>query len=172
MTAVELPDVLRLPRDQWAEHPHYPSQVLLMGSHEHFRHTSRSLVERARKGGDMAAIGWVFAAWKSAMAGHEHYEEGKLYPYLEARWGLSCDALRAGHHTLSELEAGVHAAIEREDREALHATLGAHHDALMEHLEIEETFVIPALLALSPDEFRRYANSGIRSLLADLHERG
>ena len=40
---------------------------------------------------------WIFRQWMYAMGNHERYEEGKLYPYLEARWGLSCESLREGH---------------------------------------------------------------------------
>lgn len=168
MTVAERQDALRLPRDRWPDHPHYPSQALLLGSHDHFRQTSRTLVERASRGGNIASIGLVFSMWKSAMSNHERYEEGKLYPYLEARWGLSCDALRDGHDTLAQLEQAVRSAVDREDQEALHAALSAHDETLLAHLDEEEALVIPALLALRPEEFDRYAHSSIRTLLAEL----
>ena len=107
MTATTAQDALRLPREQWPSHPNYPRQVLLLGSHESFRRLSSSLLARVKGDGDLAAIGWVFDYWKSGMSGHEHYEEGKLYPYLEARWGLSCDELRGGHHELGMLDKRV-----------------------------------------------------------------
>lgn len=163
--------VLDLPRDAWADHPRYPRQVLLLGSHESFRRTSASLVRRAESGGDAAAIGWVFDYWKSAMSGHERYEEHKLYPYLEARWGLSCDPLRAGHHQLAALDAAVRAAVDACDgpaTPALHTALATHDAALSAHLDVEEELIIPALLALSPDEFETYYHSNIHTLLSRL----
>lgn len=162
---------LDLPRHAWPDHPRYPRQVLLLRAHEYFRRTSRDLVRRADAGRDAAAIGWVFGAWKSAMSGHERYEEHKLYPYLEARWGLSCDPLRAGHHQLSELDAAVRAAVADCDgpaSAALHAALSIHDAALSAHLDVEEALVVPALLALSPDEFETYYRNNIRTLLAHM----
>jgi hemerythrin-like domain-containing protein len=133
--------------------------VLLLRSHQAFRETSRVLCRRARDGGDSAAIGWIFNAWKSGMHSHERYEEYKLYPYLERRWGLSMEALQEGHALLSAKEEDVRAAFrdtEGPASEALVAALQAHHDVLLEHLDLEEDVVIPALLALEPDEFEAY----------------
>lgn len=162
--------VLDLPRTAWPDHPRYPQQVLLLGSHEGFRRTSASLVRRAEAGRDAAAIGWVFDYWKSAMSGHERYEEYKLYPYLEARWGLSCEPLRAGHHQLAALEDAVRAAVRKDDGAALHTTLATHDAALLAHLDAEESLVIPALLALSPEEFDTYYHNNIHTLLSRLGE--
>jgi len=160
--------VLSLPRAQWAQHPHYPSQVLLLGGHKTFRHLSRVLLRRAETGGDIPGIGWVFAQWKSAMGSHEGYEEHKLYPYLEARWGLSCAALQAGHTALHACDQAVRDALRDADRGALVAALREHDRVLLDHLDDEEALVIPALLALSPGEFDTYARSDIRTLLAGL----
>ena len=156
---------LRLPRHAWTDHPRYPTQTLLLGSHDSFRRTSSTLIARAESGGDLAGIQWVFSYWKSAMRGHEHYEEHKLYPYLEARFPLSCDALRAGHDHLAELDTAVRDA---EDLPALAAALKAHDAVLCAHLEAEEALVIPALLALAPEEFETYYHSDIRTLLRTL----
>lgn len=162
------PARLDLPRDQWAEHPHWPAQTLLLGAHDHFRHTSQTLLRRASQGGDIAGIGWVFSYWKLAMSGHERYEEGKLYPYLEARWGLSCAALEDGHQALAQVDRRVRAAVDAEDREALVTALTEHDRVLIAHLDAEERTVIPALLALSPEEFADYYNGDITTLLASL----
>lgn len=163
--------ILDLPRHTWPDHPRFPQQVLLLSAHKSFRLTSRSLVRRAESGGDAAAIGWVFDYWKSAMSGHERYEEHKLYPYLEARWGLSCDPLRAGHHQLEALDAAVRAAVAGCDgaaTPALHTALMTHDAALLAHLDVEEELVVPALLALSPAEFEAYCDNDIRTLLSRL----
>jgi len=163
---------LSLPRDAWASHPHFPHQTLLLGSHEAFRTTSRTLVDRARRGGDTAALRWVFLRWKAAMGNHEHYEEGKLYPYLEARWGLDLDPARAGHTAVAEAEEAVlrAATVDGPATEALARALADHDAVLLTHLDLEEAVVIPALLALSPAEFEAYTSSSLRRLLADLGE--
>ena len=54
---------------------------------------------------------------------------------------------------------------------ALADALRAHHEALIEHLALEEELVIPALLALEPAEFEDYYHSDIRGLLQRLDER-
>jgi hypothetical protein len=80
---------LSLPRSQWTEHPNWPSQVLLLRSHQAFRETSRVLCRRARDGGDSAAIGWIFNAWKSGMHSHERYEEYKCLVPPRSTGGVS-----------------------------------------------------------------------------------
>ena len=167
---------LTLPRDQWTRHPHYPRQTLLLNSHESFRRTSRVLLRRAEGGSDAAAIGWVFRAWKAAMRSHEGYEEHKLYPYLERRWGLSMATAEEGHRKLAELDAAVRGAVTAiptggDATPALADALRAHDEALVAHLALEEALVIPALLALEPAEFEDYSMSDIRGLLQRLDER-
>lgn len=152
---------LSLPRDAWEAHPNFPSQVLLLGSHRQFRRISRQLIEQADTGRRREAILAVFGYWKSAMRGHEHYEEGKLYPYLQHRWGLDCTPLEQGHRALAEADAAVRAA---DDATLVHA-LEDHHAILMRHLDAEEALVIPALLALSREDFETYYDSPIRYLL-------
>ena len=172
MLTAEDRSVLSLPREQWTAHPRYPQQVLLLGAHRQFRHLSRRLAQRAARGGDTTAIRRLFEPWKHMMThGHERYEEHKLYPYLEARWGISCDALRAGHADLHACDAAVRAALDSSGSDAspaLAAALQAHDDALSAHLDQEEAVVIPALLALSPEEFEAYSRSDIRTLLRAL----
>ena len=164
---------LRLSRPQWPDHPHYPDQVLLVGSHNSFRRTSELLVRRAESGRDPDALRWTFRYWKSAMRSHEGYEEYKLYPYLTARWGISCDELRDGHHELAEVEVAVLAALDEDDgpaTEALVEALTAHDTILQAHLDLEEEIVVPALLALTPREFDAYYSGHITTLLAQLRQ--
>lgn len=168
-----LPAALSLSPSQWPSHPHFPAQTLLLRSHESFRRTSQTLVQRAQAGRDAQAIGWVFGAWKSAMKNHEAYEEYKLYPYLEMRWGLDMDPAEQGHHALGLLDAQVRQAVKPGDATpALTAALTQHHDALLAHLDLEERLVIPALLALTPQEFERYSRSTLSMLLRDPHPTG
>jgi hypothetical protein len=147
---------LRLPRTAWAEHPNFPNQTLLLGSHRSFRATSRWLLARAEDGAPRSGVLASFAWWKGAMHGHERYEEGKLYPYLEHRWGLSCADLTAGHEALADADARIRAA----DGDGLADALGIHHAVLMDHLDAEERRVIPALLALEAQEFVDYTEHG------------
>lgn len=155
---------LSLPRDAWATHPKFPEQVLLLGSHASFRATSRRLIERADRGASRSNLLSTFSMWKYAMGGHEHYEEQKLYPFLEHRWGLETEILSEGHEALAQADRVVRDA----HGDALLAALEAHHDILMEHLDIEERTVIPALLALSAEEFRLYAENPLWRILEEL----
>ena len=166
------PAALSLPREDWPGHPHFPHQTLLLHSHESFRRTGALLLRRARDGGDAPGIGKVFRAWKSAMRSHEAYEEFKLYPYLERRWGLSMHAAERGHRALGDADAAVREALASGPASpALCDALDRHQEVLLAHLELEEQLVIPALLALTPDEFEQYTTWDIRSLLQGLELR-
>lgn len=150
-----------IPREQWPTHPHYPEQVLLLGSHENFRRVSRYLVHAAEAGEDITGIASLYLRWISAMRSHEAYEERKLYPYLARRWQLSFASAQAGHETLharhDEVVAALKIAAEGGDATPeLAEALRRHDHALDEHLEHEEDLVIPRLLELSPDEFQAY----------------
>ncbi len=143
-------------REHWESHKNYPKQVLLLGSHENFRRISGVLVERAQEFGYGAGIESLYRRWKSAMGGHEYYEERKLYPYLAKRWGVSFDDAEAGHEALRVRDRDVQAAfLDPSSPTALVDALVGHHDVLIEHLRYEEDLVIPLLLQLSEDEFRR-----------------
>lgn len=183
--ATSCPDI---PREQWSSHPHWPSQVLLLGSHANFRRISSYLVElaeadlEAESSRSLTTIASLYLRWISAMRSHEAYEEHKLYPYLGARWGLSMAEAEAGHHELHERHAAVVDAIARlaeldteseashlrTARQTLVAALQAHDRTLDAHLEVEEQLVIPPLLSLEPEEFHRYTNLSIEALLAEL----
>lgn len=162
---------LQLPRAAWSAHPNYPRHLLLVRSHAGFRRTSQQLIDRAEAGEDAQRIEWGFRMLKWAMRGHEGYEEHKLYPFLEARWALNCDSLRAGHEALAQADERVHSAATESVGAATTALVDAlvAHDTILEaHLDAEEALVVPALLALSPTEFDTYYNSDIETLLATL----
>ena len=161
---------LLLPRADWAHHPRFPHQTLLLGGHAGFRRTSRSLVDSSSAGRSPRGLLWVFRTWKAAMHSHERYEETKLYPYLEARWGLSMEPARSGHDVLARCERDVLAAAAA-GGDRFEATLRAHDEVLCAHLDLEEQLVIPALLALEPEEFDDYIHSDIRGLLQRLEAR-
>lgn len=160
---------LNLPRAQWADHPRFPQQVLLVRSHASFRRFSRHLIELAKRGAPARHIGQGFHSLKAAMRGHEAYEEHKLYPYLEARFGIACQTMRDGHHALDAADQGVRRALEASANttptDALIDALERHDEVLHTHLEHEEDVVIPALLALSPDEFAFYYDNTIDTLI-------
>lgn len=163
-----------LPRSEWPSHPNYPQQVLLMGAHQNFREISLHVVTLVKEQRAPRAKR-LFSSWMMAMRGHEHYEESKLFKYLSQRYGLSMSALEEGHEELHEKEAWVNdgfAACAREDsqehRDALVEALLAYRDVLWAHLKLEEDTVIPLLLAMTPEEFQRYYNGDIQSLLEEL----
>lgn len=166
----------RLPREQWAQHPHFPSQALLLGSHASFCAINAQLVLQARRGGTTAHLEQRYRSWIAAMRSHEGYEEHKLYPYLARRWGVSFEEAEAGHHALHKAHAGVLSAFSglRADedsadrRDTVVQALEAHERVLQAHLQVEEDLVIPLLLALRPEEFERYYYSSIRTLMRDL----
>ena len=137
---------LQLPRALWTAHPNHPHQVLLLESHRSFRATSQMLIDRAQRPHRRAATLASFSWWKSAMSRHEHYEEAKLYPFLEHRWGLDCAAMHRGHEALSEADTRVRAA---RSTGALIEALEEHHAVLIDHLDEEEQLIVPALLELS-----------------------
>ncbi|MCA9712787.1 MAG: hemerythrin domain-containing protein, partial [Myxococcales bacterium] len=146
-----------LPRDQWPDHPHWPTQTLLLGSHRDFRFISRRLVVAARAGEELDWIHFMIPRWIGAMRSHEAYEERKLYPYLVRRWSLSFDRAEAGHRQLHDRGRAVRQALatmesagEPSDAApALADALEVHDVVLCEHLDHEEDLVIPALLELS-----------------------
>jgi len=143
-------------RKEWESHKNYPNQVLLLGSHENFRRIGSLLVDRAQDSGDSAGVESLYRRWKSAMGGHEYYEENKLYPYLTRRWGVSFRDAEAGHKALRTRDIDVRGAfLETSSSTALADALVKHHEVLIEHLRYEEDLVIPLLLELSGDEFNR-----------------
>ncbi len=163
-----------LTRERWHEHPNYPAQVLLLGSHRSFREVSRTVIERARSAQSVVGARWLYHRWMMAMKGHERYEESKLYPYLRRRFGVVTATLQSGHQRMHVLEGRVRDAFEAEDAHApdsaLHDALAAYDAHLREHLLEEEDLVIPLLLAMSPEEFRRYGSRPIERLLKELGE--
>ena len=149
---------LQLPRDTWQDHPNYPQQLLLLGAHQRFRVTGQMLIDRAHHAHRRASTLNSFSWWKSAMSRHEHYEEAKLYPFLEHRWGLDCAALEAGHEALAKADARVRAA---DSTDMLVAALTDHQAILTKHLDAEERLVIPALLELDRAEFDIYTRHSL-----------
>ncbi len=183
--------VPQIAREDWASHPNYPQQALLLGSHRNFRRVSQYLISSARSVIDpsreadrsrQAGRSWqarqlrrlrdLFVQWKGAMRSHEAYEEGKLYPYLEARYGVSMAELREQHEALVPLERAALDAWAAREREALIGALEGHDRALDAHLQQEEDMVIPLLLAMPPTEFDAYYRGSINALLRALADGG
>lgn len=157
-----------LERSEWSGHPNYPRQLLLLGSHENFRRINATLIRRAEQGERIDLLDILYRRWISAMRSHEGYEEHKLYPYLERRWGVSFAEASEGHQALHDVDARVRAACRARDREAAIAAFSEHAEVLDAHLALEEELVIPLLLALEPAEFERYTRLPIQLLLRDL----
>ncbi len=102
------------------------------------------------------------------MKNHEGYEEGKLYPFLEAKYGVSMAVLELQHQGLGLAEDRVYKAVRDGDALQFAHALKKHDEVLVSHLAQEEDMVIPLLLSLEPKEFRRYSNRHILELLRDL----
>lgn len=185
--------VPRIPRNEWASHPRFAEQGLLLESHATFRGRSDWIIDRLR---DLAPRGevdarrrarWLkrmraeFSWWRSSMGAHERYEERKLYPYLCARYRLTFDDLQAGHRELhalaDQIESAFVAARADDGRERsllsllplseLIQTVENHRDALLRHLELEENKVIPILLAMPKAEFQHFVATPIEHLLSN-----
>jgi hypothetical protein len=93
------------------------------------------------------------------MRSHEHYEEYKLYPFLQRRFGDSTECLERGHQQLHAAVDRVRAAYTGLESAEISSALRAHDAVLLEHLDQEEELVIPRLLELAPDEFDAYYRS-------------
>ena len=171
--------VPKIPREEWTSHPRFRTQALLLGSHSNFRRVSRYLIERASIE-EFVGLHSLFDRWIAAMRSHEAYEERKLYPYLEYRWGVSLSEARDGHDALHSRAdevveafrslsrpADSRASIEPSKDNLVLSALEAHDEALDAHLDVEEDAVIPLLLALSPEEFDRYYRSPLSLLIPD-----
>jgi hypothetical protein len=161
----------QLSRERWEDHPSYPSQVLLVGSHDNFLAINDYLADQARRAAEPWRLEVRYRYWIAAMRSHERYEEQKLYPYLEQRFGVSFDPSRAGHARLHAKHEAVLAAFAAFDpdlaptRDDLVLALQEHRETLHEHLELEEAAVVPLLLELSREEFRRYYALPLERLL-------
>jgi len=174
----EAPNAAReIPREAWPLHPNWPDHVLLVRSHESFRLVSERLRAEVRRLGRLSYSARLFRRWMYAMGNHEHYEEHKLYPYLERRWGVSMAALTAGHaemHTQRHEVEGAFGAAEKapdddvEARARVREAIDRFDALLLAHLDLEERMVVPLLLELSPREFADYTLLPIERLLAKL----
>jgi hypothetical protein len=102
------------------------------------------------------------------MKSHEGYEEGKLYPYLSAKYGVSLAILELHHKSLGLAEDRVYDAERAGDALQFAHALKKHDEVLVPHLHQEEDLVIPLLLALTPREFERYSNGHLAGLLREL----
>jgi len=167
----------QIPREDWQAHPRFRTQALLLGSHANFRRVSRFLIDQATLK-QFVGLHSLFDRWIAAMRSHEAYEERKLYPYLEYRWGVSLEEARCGHaelHTRADEVVDAFRTLAHpadtsdssespDDNPVLNALL-AHDRTLGAHLDVEEEAVIPLLLALDPEEFDRYYRSPISMLI-------
>jgi hypothetical protein len=158
-------------------HPNWPDQVLLVRSHESFRIVSEQIKAALRRAVPMSQPARRFRRWMYAMGSHERYEESKLYPFLEARWGASMAELEAGHEALGAQRSVVEDAFARVDevgddaaaaRARLREAFDLFDEILRDHLDLEERIVVPLLLELTPSEFADFTLLPIEMLLARL----
>ncbi len=170
-----------IPRSAWPLHPNWPAHALLVQSHANFRLVSARLKTEVRSPRTVPAAARLFRRWMYAMSNHEHYEESKLYPYLEKRWGVSMLGLVEGHEGLHSQRAEVFAAFDALDaqdaldpkaeeraRVRIRGAIDGYDARLLAHLDLEEQTVVPLLLELSPTEFADYTLLPVHTLLAKL----
>jgi hemerythrin-like domain-containing protein len=107
-----------------------------------------------------------FENWQWSMGCHERYEEGKLYPFLQERFGADCGPLAEHHRQLHELAdrcletlRALPEDLNASTWDAAREALSGYLSALSSHLRAEEELVIPRLLDLSPAEFACYSHS-------------
>ena len=169
VSACESPTIPTIPRSGWKHHPNYPSQLLLLGSHENFRDYSAGLVTELSDPGpgarSLVTIERQFFAWQSAMQSHERYEELKLYPYLVHRYGVDLSPLEAGHEELDRGRVRMRAAFDEGERQLVAGAMTSFDRDLRRHLDLEEECVIPLLLELTAEEFFQLTHRSISQLL-------
>jgi hemerythrin-like domain-containing protein len=174
-------------RRSWTGHASFPSQTLLLESHDSFAKYGLFLQDRIQvlRRGELperrvarlaGRLENEFTQWQWSMRCHERYEENKLFPFLECRFGCDCAALRGDHgllHAKADACAEALTALaERLDEDAWAAAaegLQAYRSELRRHLCDEETLVIPLLLALPAAEFAAYSE-GETCALSDSSE--
>lgn len=168
-----------LPRSEWSKHPKFPTQALLLGSHDNFREISQYILRLVGEENRIAYAKRLFSSWMTGMRGHEHYEEKKLFRYLSRRFQVSIEKLQDGHDQLHQREDEVRAAFEERLRQQevegsnsrLLQALQDHRSTLLEHLWLEENTVIPLLLSMTSEEFNEYYHSGIHHLMVQLDQK-
>jgi len=162
-------------RAEWMQSPRYADQALLVHSHDSFVACANSIQERLRllQGPEQAErrqkrlvvkLADFFREWQWAMGCHERYEEGKLYPFLTRRFGLSLSQLERDHALCHELADAAESAFRRVGGDvsdpvgwaAAEKAFASYQAFLIEHLGREEELVIPRLLELSAAEFSEY----------------
>lgn len=169
-------------RKTWFENERFPAQALLLESHDGFLVSMGQFLDRMDQieSGESLSPRQVlrfasrldqeFRDLQWGMGCHERYEESKLYPFLDERFGSDCQRLGRQHGALHDLGAECEqllaAAAEslKEDGnlklDTAKEKVVAYGALLEAHLEHEETLVIPLLLELSPEEFERFAGGG------------
>ncbi|KAJ3065342.1 hypothetical protein HDU98_011286 [Podochytrium sp. JEL0797] len=194
----KLPRNLQIPRDQWASHPNYGVNTLLVKGHASFRKTSQEVLEGIRSlnnasfqtaGGQSPRVLLDrFREWHGYMSGHENYEEAKLYPFLCRRWQVDPSYLSNEHGELHEKRDTVLHAFNRYlnfdgnnkqygSESVIKAAANleqamAEYDTLLRiHLAEEEEFVIPMLLELSREEFEEYYDTRAPELFRKMDKR-
>ena len=167
-------------RESWVQHPRFPEQALLLESHDGFLAALEQFQERLEsvaKGTGLKTrqvkrfanrLESEFRDFQWTMNCHERYEENKLYPYLDQRFGSNCKQLGEQHTDLHELGEQCEQALEKAargfdetgslDLEAAQAIVRDFAVRLEGHLENEERLIIPLLLSMTPEEFRSYSS--------------
>eukprot|EP01135_Chromosphaera_perkinsii_P002650 Nk52_evm18s226 gene=Nk52_evmTU18s226 len=173
----QLPEELRIPRDTWTLHPHWPHQTLLLRGHNSFRAALEQITEEAIrlcnrdinpqppgvKNPLVAMMYREFANVMGALHGHSGYEESKLFPYFYKKFNIDLRILLKDHKRLEISEEKTTSAFREcltrgkwDQMDALRDALVDFNTLLVRHLREEENTVIPMLLSMSPEEYNTY----------------
>lgn len=147
--------VLRLAEvARWKRHPNIagPASTLLM-IHAQFRAASERLLLLLSKEPEPRRLGRVFQPLAQTLHHHHHAEEAMLFPMIERMTGVAPLELENDHRTLTDAIDDVSRHLADESSAADAQRVAAHFNTvLIEHLDREESLVVPVLLQLSPRE--------------------
>lgn len=126
---------------------HGPADLLL-AIHGQFRAASARLLMMLDD--DDPAIARAFVPLAQTLHHHHHAEEAMLFPLVERETGVAPSRLVDDHGELTAAIAAVETALRQ--RTELRGPLETFDRVLTEHLDREETLVLPVLRAMSPAE--------------------
>ncbi len=159
---------------RWATHRNWSKQAAMLRSHDRLEHASARVVEMTRETDEPGRAARAFRHLLPSVDSHLQYQEQKLLPFLEWRWGTSTAALLADQRALVAQRSEVIAALEAAAADAklrgvALERLEAHHALLVRTLAATETLAIPLLVQLSPSELSSFTLmrvGGLRELIA------
>ncbi|KAJ3063042.1 hypothetical protein HDU98_001100 [Podochytrium sp. JEL0797] len=177
-----LPQNLLIPRKAWKSHPNMGRCGMLVYMHTNFRASSKQVLDgilsldhssfRTSNGQSPRVLLDRFRDWQGSMNTHEYIEETYLYPYLYNKWRIDLSVLTKEHGDIHDKRDQVLAsfatylkfekssddygsdAVKKAGADLEKAMTG-YVDVLKFHLAEEEELIIPMMLELSQQEYKR-----------------